>query len=345
MTSQGFDTRGAVLPDDDEIPIANAVAFLRRQRVPVISAIVACVVLVVTYLFLRPATFTASATFTPQTTTNQSSLAGLASQLGIAVPVQDASRSPAFYADLLVSRKILGAIVDSGFRQSGTRPEDREALAAFLKVRGSTAAVRREKSIDKLRKRINRAVIQRTGLVSVSVSTPNAALSHRILAHLLDHVDQFNRLTRQSQADAERRFTEARLGEVGGELRDAENALQRFMQENRAFRNSPELNFQEQRLQRALNLRQAVFTTLSQELEQAKIEAVRDTPLITIVEPPELPARPDPRGFVKGIPLAIVGGLALGVLVGLLRESRRDAAVVDSLETLHPQRAALSARA
>lgn len=54
--------------------------------------------------------------------------------------------------------------------------------------------------------------------------------------------------------------------------------------------------------------------------DQARIAEVRNTPVITAVQPPELPARPDPRRVtLKGGP-----GLLLGGMLGVFWTSARD---------------------
>ena len=133
-------------------------------------------------------------------------------------------------------------------------------------------------------------------------------------------------MRRQSQAAAERKFIEARLGEMKGELRDAENQLQRFLQQNQGFRNSSELAFTHDRLQREVAMRQQVFTSLSQWYEQAKIDEVRNTPVITVVEQPNFPVRPDRRGLALKSTLGAILGGVLGLMLALgrdfLRQSR-----------------------
>jgi hypothetical protein len=42
-------------------------------------------------------------------------LPGLAAQFGLTLPTSDGGQSPAFYADLLTSHEILGALVDTRF--------------------------------------------------------------------------------------------------------------------------------------------------------------------------------------------------------------------------------------
>jgi uncharacterized protein involved in exopolysaccharide biosynthesis len=67
-------------------------------------------------------------------------------------------------------------------------------------------------------------------------------------------------------------------------------------------------------------LRQVVMT-LQQSAEQAKIEEVRDTPTITLVETSSLPVRPDSRGTVKFALGGAVVGILLGIAIAFVRET------------------------
>ncbi|MGH7701841.1 MAG: GNVR domain-containing protein, partial [Gemmatimonadales bacterium] len=101
--------------------------------------------------------------------------------------------------------------------------------------------------------------------------------------------------------------------QVRADLREAEDRLQEFLQRNREFRNSPQLAFEYDRLQREVTMRQQVYTTLAQGYEQARIDEVRNTPLISIVEQPDLPVKPKSRRLI----LKTLLGLTLGGLLGL----------------------------
>src|SRR5207253_9545275 len=105
-------------------------------------------------------------------------------------------------------------------------------------------------------------------------TTRSAYLSKGIVERALELVNRFNQEKRQSQSGEERRFIGGRLQESKGELRDAEDAVARFMEKNRDFRNAPALTFQYERLQREVALRQTLYASLSQNYEQARIEEV-----------------------------------------------------------------------
>ncbi len=72
-----------------------------------------------------------------------------------------------------------------------------------------------------------------SGVVTFEVETDNPQLSAQIAKRLLDLLNRFNLETRQSQASAERRFTEVRLAEAKQELLETENRLQAFLEVNR----------------------------------------------------------------------------------------------------------------
>jgi tyrosine-protein kinase Etk/Wzc len=152
----------------------------------------------------------------------------------------------------------------------------------------------------------------------------NPSLAAQATSRILEELNRFNLSTRQTRAAAERRFTEQRLRDVQAELRAAEDELQRFLQRNRDFRNSPVLVFEQDRLAREVAMKQQLYTTLAQAVEQAKIDEVRDTPVITIIERPEVPVRPDSRGLIKkGVVAILVGGI-IGVLLAFVREVARN---------------------
>jgi uncharacterized protein involved in exopolysaccharide biosynthesis len=146
-------------------------------------------------------------------------------------------------------------------------------------------------------------------------------VSLAIAGRLLDGLNHFNRITRQSQAREERRFTEARLADAQASLRAAEDALQRFLEGNRQFSASAALKFQQDRLQREVQLQQQVVTSLAQQYEENRIREVRDTPVITVIDPPVLAARPDAR--LRGLILVLgtMAAFGISVMIVVVRES------------------------
>jgi uncharacterized protein involved in exopolysaccharide biosynthesis len=142
----------------------------------------------------------------------------------------------------------------------------------------------------------------------------------QIARAVLDQVNVFNLNRRQEQAAGERQFIEGRLADAQAQLSQAENNLEGFLSENRDFRSSPSLTLEYDRLNRNVNSRQSLYNALATSYEQAKIEEVRDLPVITVLEPPELPILPDPRGGKRRVLIGVIAGLLLGTLVSFGRD-------------------------
>ena len=311
-----------------EISLLDLATMLLRHRRLIVLPPLLLFVLVVGFTLLKPRTWTATASFIPQSSASSlSRLAGFAAQLGVAVPGGEPGASPDFYADFLGSDQLLRALV-TGHYTARVKGEERQGtLVDFYEIDDADSAVAREKAVEALRDDFGVSTNVKSGLVSLSVQSRYPALAQQVAQQALDRVNELNLQIRQARAAAEKEFIEGRLAQLNEELRGAEDRLQTFLQQNRDFSNSPQLRFTHDRLQRAVDLQQQVYLTLSQGYEQARIDALRNTPVIGAVERPIVPARPDRRGTViKGL-LALILGTLAGIGLALARESMRATAL------------------
>ena len=74
------------------------------------------------------------------------------------------------------------------------------------------------------------------------------------------------------------------------------------------FRDSPQLTAEWQRLERDASAKQNLLSVLNQDYEEVRIREVRDTPTITVVEPPAVSSLPEPRGRAVRILLGLILG-------------------------------------
>lgn len=305
----------------DELSIVALLTIILRQRRLVFGLPALIVFVLVGITFALPREYTASTSFMPQNVASaRPPLAGLAAQFGFALPASDAGESPAFYADLLRSREILQSVVDTRYEFTAGDDILSGTLVELYGTKGSTEGRRGAAAVDRLRRKISVRTEDLTGLVKFSVKARWAPLAEQIANRALEVINRFNLESRQSQARAEREFIEQRNVEIEAELREAEKRLETFLQRNREFRNMPELSFEHDRLSRDVAMRQQVLTSLVEAYEQARMDEVRATPVITLVERPVLPVRPDSRRLVlKGL-LGVALGLILGLTVAFGRE-------------------------
>jgi len=314
----------SAVPEYAETSPLELLSTLLRYRRIVVGIPAALFLLTAVIGLLGPRTYSVSASFIPQSDRGSlSGAASLAAQFGVRVPGINPGETPDFYADLLRSDQLLRAVVLTPYRVIEDDDTLGGTLIDFYQIAESTPERSREAAVRKLRDDLAVSVALKTGMVTLRVKARQGALALQIADRALDLVNAFNLETRQTQAGAERKFIEERLDSAKAELRSAEDRLQRFLQTNRDLRSSPQLAFEYDRLQRDVAMRQQVYTTLEQGYEQARIDEVRNTPVITVVEQPILPARPDGRRLVlKGMLALILGGL-LGVMIAFGKEYMR----------------------
>jgi uncharacterized protein involved in exopolysaccharide biosynthesis len=307
--------------DDEEVSLVALGTTLLRNRWRIARWMFVGAVIAVLPVLSKPLLYSASASFVPQgTDQNRSGIAGLAGQFGMAFFGANQSQSPEFYSGLLKSRELLAPIARSTFVMQEMNGK-RISFLDLFEIEGESAQRREEQGVELLTQITTTSVVKTTGVVELSVATRWPSVSLAIATALVDGVNVFNQRTRQGQAAAERRFLEGRLAVARVDLRAAEDKLELFLKTNRAFANSPQLTFDRERLGRDLSLQQQVYTSLTQSYEDARIREVRDTPVITVIEPPTVSTRPFARGRAKrGLLGLLLGGL-LGAVVAFTSET------------------------
>ena len=302
---------------EDDVSLLAIGATLLRHRMRIVRWMIVGAVIATVVALLTPAKYVASASFVPQSQSNdaaRSGLASLAGQFGVALPTGNQAASPDFYASLLRSRVLLENIARDTFTVSEMDGK-RVAMVDLLDV-GGAGRVREGRAKEKLAKIVGPSVVRTTGVVQLTVATEWPSVSLAIAQKLLMAVDDFNQRSRQGQASAERKFVEQRLAAATIDLRVAEDSMEKFRRSNRSWRGSPELEMLNDRLDRNVMFRQQIVTSLAQSYEEARSREVRDTPVISIVEPAAVPATPAPRGRIKMLLLGIVlGGFLASLLV------------------------------
>ncbi|MEX2526767.1 MAG: hypothetical protein WEA09_03955 [Gemmatimonadota bacterium] len=275
------------------------------------------------FTFLQPRDYSGSTTFIPQAALEGSggNVSGLAAQFGLMVGARPSAQTPDFYAALARSRMVLAQVAVTPFPslQGASPGEAAQTMVTLLTGGQPQDGEARARTLELLEERVRATAVPQTGVVQLTVRTPSAALSEEVAEQILDIVERFDLDNRQERARAERRFIETRLSVAEAELSAAEEVLKSFLQENREFRNAPDLFFQHERLQRAVNTRQQLWASLAESLEQARLEEVRNTPLITVIDPPAESGRPLPRGTIRMGVLFWLLSLGLGALVVLGR--------------------------
>lgn len=264
--------------------------------------------------------YAAEARYRPSTSAgDMSRLSGLAAQFGIDAPFPTQDESIDFYAELSRSREILEKLALTEYRfgtKLGSQGDTLNGnLLQLYEIDGPTPRQRLMDAVERLERDVTVSTNIKANIVTIRVVSPWGELSELINARLLDELNSFNLKRRQSKGAAERSFVAEQLDRAQQDLHTAEAELEHFLETNRRYENSPELTFDHDRLRRRVDLRQSVYASLAQSLEKAKIEEVRNTPVITVVEAPAGSAR-RVGSWIRSLVMGLIPGvlLALGAV-------------------------------
>jgi uncharacterized protein involved in exopolysaccharide biosynthesis len=276
----------------------------------------------------KPRTYTSTASFVPQAVnTDGSAMAGVAASFGLNVGGAGQTDSPQFYADLLTSDEILRPVATASYPSPVSLNGGSVPLSKILKLDEPDPETRIFKLEKTLRGMMEVNVNIRTGIIAVTITTAYPTLSRQLADTLLASVNAFNLAGRQSRAASDREFAEGRVESYQAELMSSERAYEEFLRSNRVI-NSPGLELQRDRYQRKIAMLQQVVTSLTQTYEQARIDEVRGTPVIRVLQRPRVPVEPNARGTIRKVFLGALVGSLLALVVAAAMERMRYAQAV-----------------
>ncbi len=125
---------------------------------------------------------------------------------------------------------------------------------------------------------------KKTKILTLKVTMPESKLSADVANKIVWSLDQYLRNKTKFHAREQRIYLEKRISQVKDSLFIAEERLKNFRERNRVIQNSPSLLLEQQRLLRDVEILQTVYAELNKHLELAKIEEVKDTPILNLVE-------------------------------------------------------------
>lgn len=315
--------------DASLLDVANVV--LRRWKTVLLGALVGAALFAALSFLVTPnyLSETKFAQADAGRATLSGSLGSLASQFGVISSAPSSQLSLPFLKEAIVSRDVLDSVLlhplayDSNptYSPAAAQPTLSVDPITFFKGRGKTPA----KRLDRVRTKIAKGLLKvttdtKSGIVTVTLKAPDPYVCAAFLRRLVVVLNDFNLHTRQTASHANRVFLEGRVAAAKIELDDAETNLRRFYEQNRRLADAPSLQFEEGRHRRQVELSQQIYMALSQDLERARTDEVKDTPVLTVVET----AQPPVRRYSPKRRILTLAGMFVGVVVVVLWGSLRD---------------------
>jgi len=158
-----------------------------------------------------------------------------------------------------------------------------------------------EKAIKQLSEQLSVSIDDESGLITISLFMQEPQLSADIVNFVAEKVKLYISNIVLIQSSENRQFIENRMAVAKDELSNSEVKLTDFRKEHPLALDTPDLQLQRGRLMRDIEVNQEVFITLRQQYELAKINELKETPVINVLdkgEPPSLRTTPKRKVIV-----------------------------------------------
>ena len=294
----------------------------RELKLIIITPIILCSVMIFYLIFFSEPVYTSTAKIMSSSTTGTlSQTAGIAAQLGINFSVPQ-SEPKWFYPEIIKSRDLAKNLLKKRFNTN--KYGSQKTLLQILTYGNQKPKLNMNKleaiGVNNLLQLVDASEDIKTGIVTVAVTSFEPALSAEINKAFLYELDSHQLKYNKAKMSEAKQFIEERILIIEKELMAAEEDLKIFNDRNRRIENSPALQLEQQRLGREVTVLIGVFTTLKQQLETTKIEEVKESDYVIIIDSPETPLkRSKPKKKLMVI-LAGLLGLSFSILIAFVKE-------------------------
>ena len=307
--------------EEDTISLLDIILILAKHlKLLIVTPLIFCIYAIIYVLFIAEPTYVSKSTFISSgSSDNASQMMGLVTQLGIAMPRGDSAPKWS-YEEVVKSQTMAKSLLVHRFDTEEFGPQ-KELLQII-----TYGNEKPKYGIDTL---LIQGIASIAGMIEVKktislfelrISASEPQLAADIASAVMEELDLHQRDYNSMKATGTRQFIEERLLATESELEKAEEALKLFRERNRSIFESPQLQLEQERLGRDVAVLIGVFTALKQQLETAKIEEVKESDYVIILDTPDIPLYPDKPKKKRMVILAGILGISLGIILALIKE-------------------------
>ena len=299
--------------------IGTLLTIVKHLRIIIIPPIIFCILMTIYVLFIAKPVYESTAKVMTSSSSGVSQAAGIASMFGIKLP-GDNSEPTWVYSEIVMSRTFARRMLKRKFDTKKYGPQ--KTLLQILTYGDQVPTV----GIDILTRAVVDGVIgmikfEKNGsFYDLTIRAPEPVFAQDFATALIEELDAQQREYNKLKTNQARQFIEKRISDTEKELNGAEEILKNFRDRNRRIENSPALLLEQQRLTREVAVLIGVFTTLKQQLETTKIEEVKESSYVIVLDPPEAPLLPSEPKKKQMVILAGFMGIGIGIILSFIKE-------------------------
>lgn len=167
--------------------------------------------------------------------------------------------------------------------------------------------------VEEIGKRVTARLDTRSGIITIRAQMPDARVAALVAQYAMDYLTQYVTTYRTEKARQDLQFYTQRLTEARRRYQTAQYNVFHYNDQHKYFVVQA-ATMDKQHLEAELTIAQTVYTELSRQFEQAKLEVQERTPVFKLLEPAQVPLkRVSPRRT-----LLVLAAGGIGLIFGVL---------------------------
>ncbi len=300
--------------DENVDRIKRVYNFLWDNRIVIIPCVVAFFVFGIIYALMQPNYYTSTATILPSGAAggNFGAMYGLFPEL--TENLTSGSISSFLFPDILKSRIVVLAVVDAPFDSTLKNKIGANNLRELYGISNDDKVIKMFLTDGLVRYSFDK------GIIKLSFKATDPYLAYYVTKTWLDKLKWFveNHMTTEAKRNYE--YLKDRVETARELLKISQDSLASFIKTHRNYQSDPIQNMKYASLSVSVSTKQAIYQSLVQQLEQARVEMVKSIPTVKVLDEPYIPegkSGPKRSMLVVGITLL---GLAVGLVAAGLRQ-------------------------
>ena len=298
------------------------IVLLKHLKIIIITPVIVIIPTIVYLIFFAQPTFESTVKFTSSSNKgNQlSNVGGFAAQLGLNFGNNN-SDNKWLYPEVVRSRRLAKSMLRRKFDTE--KYGIQKSLSDILTDNNKSKLNTEELEITSINKFISMILFSEnsnTGIYTLTMSSFEPKFVRDLTIALIEELELNQKKYIKTKTTETRKFIDERINEIEIELRAKEEELKDFRSRNRRIDNSPMLLLEQQRINREVSVLTGVFTTLRQQLETTKIEELKESQYVIVIDPPEIPLQRSRPKKTQTVFFSGIFGILLGILLSVIIE-------------------------
>lgn len=297
-----------------DVILANIIQQAWKRRIHIVMFVGMTTFFSAGIVYFVPNKYIAEVTILPELDKNKlTRFSGLSDLDGVAGLNVGEALMTKLYPMIIKSARILREVIYKKYKT--TSMPDSLSLIQFWNIDKGTEAEKFEWALKRLQTAMEVEFDGRLGTLRLRIEMEDSTLAADVANSITNELDLYTRTKRRTSVTVQREFIEQRLAEVGQTLRAVEDSIKTFREKNRRIIDSPQLLMEQGRLERAVQINSTVFIELKKQIEIAKIEEIKNIPIVNILDPARVPVQKSSPHRRSVVAIAFVLSLVVAVTV------------------------------